>query len=200
VQYARGRADVTAVDLTDRAVALAKAHLANYGLSANVQQADAERLPFGDDTFDVVVSSGVLHHTPNTQAAFREAYRVLKPGGVAKITLYRLGPLHSPMVFPLTRAVMRWLAVKHPGADLSRTAGSVEDFVRQYDGADNPVGVAKKGEQWAQDLADAGFSVTGAENHFFPKRFLPSSALVRTSLHRLLDSVVGTMVYLRLHK
>ena len=188
------------MDLTDRAVALAKTHLAHYGLSANVQQANAEALPFDDDAFDVVLSSGVLHHTPDTPRAFREAYRVLKPGGVAKITLYRLGPLHSRIVFPLTRAVMRWLAVKHPGADLSRTAGSVEDFVRQYDGADNPVGVAKKTKQWQQDLADAGFSVTGVENHFFPRRFLPSSALIRTSLHRLLDSAFGTMVYFRLQK
>ena len=145
VQYARGGADVTAVDLTDRAVALANAHLAHCGLSANVQQANAERLPFDDNAFDVVVSSGVLHHTPDTQGAFREAYRVLKPGGVAKITLYRLGPLHSPMVFPLTRAAMRWLSVKHPGADLSRTAGNVEDFVRQYDGAITRWGWPKSG-------------------------------------------------------
>jgi SAM-dependent methyltransferase len=181
-------------------VELTRAHLRSFGLTAEVRTANAESLPFGDDAFDLVASSGVLHHTPNTQMAFREAFRVLKANGVAKITLYRLGFLHSPLIFPLTRAVMRVLAVKHPGADMSRTAMDVQDFVRQYDGADNPVGIAKTNEDWGRNLSQVGFRVDGADNHFFPKRFLPLPSLIPVWAHRLLDLRLGTMVYFRLTK
>lgn len=51
-------------------------------------QADAETLPFSDNSFDVVYSNGVLHHTTNTPKAIDDVYRVLKPGGVAVIMLY----------------------------------------------------------------------------------------------------------------
>ncbi|MHA1597177.1 MAG: class I SAM-dependent methyltransferase [Alphaproteobacteria bacterium] len=51
-------------------------------------QSDGENLPFADDTFDIVYSNGVLHHTPDTRAAIDEVWRVLKPGGQAVIMLY----------------------------------------------------------------------------------------------------------------
>ena len=50
--------------------------------------ADAEHLPFADQTFDVVYSYGVLHHSPDTAKCLREAWRVLKSGGEARIMLY----------------------------------------------------------------------------------------------------------------
>jgi SAM-dependent methyltransferase len=53
-----------------------------------VRTADAERLPFDDGEFDIVYSWGVLHHTPNMQAALDEAVRVLAPGGQLKVMLY----------------------------------------------------------------------------------------------------------------
>lgn len=43
--------------------------------------ADAERLPFDDETFDVVVGHAVIHHLPDVEQAFREMLRVLRPGG-----------------------------------------------------------------------------------------------------------------------
>jgi len=43
--------------------------------------ADAEHIPYDDDTFDVVVGHAVLHHIPDLDTAFREVLRVLKPGG-----------------------------------------------------------------------------------------------------------------------
>jgi ubiquinone/menaquinone biosynthesis C-methylase UbiE len=51
-------------------------------------QSDAENLPFLDNTFDIVYSNGVLHHTPDTEKAIEDVYRVLKPGGKAVIMLY----------------------------------------------------------------------------------------------------------------
>src|SRR2546425_890045 len=48
----------------------------------------AARLPFDDGTFDRVYSWGVLHHTPDTARAVREAVRVLAPGGRLCVMLY----------------------------------------------------------------------------------------------------------------
>jgi ubiquinone/menaquinone biosynthesis C-methylase UbiE len=200
VQYARGGARVTAVDLTEKAVALTTEHLSHQGVQGTVQRANAEQLTFRDGEFDFVVSSGVLHHTPDVQRALSEAARVLRPGGRAKITLYRKGILHSPVVFPITMALMRGLGVRHPGADMSQTATTLDDFIRQYDGADNPVGVAKTNGDWANDLRRAGFRVVGVENHYFPARFLPLRFVLPGFVHRLLDSAFGTMVYFTLEK
>ena len=62
--------------------------------------ADAEHLPFADQSFDVVYSYGVMHHSPDTPQCVREARRVLKPGGQAKIMVY-----HHPSV----TGAMLWL-------------------------------------------------------------------------------------------
>lgn len=88
LQFARGGADVTGVDLTPRSVEISRHHLALYEKRGDFSLSDAERLPFADESFDVFYSNGVLHHTPDTDATIREAHRVLKPGGVAKVMLY----------------------------------------------------------------------------------------------------------------
>jgi 2-polyprenyl-3-methyl-5-hydroxy-6-metoxy-1,4-benzoquinol methylase len=200
VQYARHGARLDSVDLTPRAVELTNAHLAHHGLAGSVQVGNAEELPFPDATFDLVVSSGVLHHTPDTQKAFTECFRVLRPGGKAKITLYRKGLLHSPVIFGATRLAMRALGVKHPGADLSRDAKDVDDFIRQYDGADNPIGIAYSDSEWRALLEKAGFTYLRHEVHFFPRRFVPASALIPGFVHGLLDRKFGTMVYFDLQR
>jgi SAM-dependent methyltransferase len=49
---------------------------------------DAEHLAFPSETFDVVYSWGVLHHSPDTARAISEVWRVLRPGGIARIMIY----------------------------------------------------------------------------------------------------------------
>ncbi len=86
--FALNGAIYTGVDLTEAALEATRKHFAVLGLPGTFQQGNAEKLSFAAESFDWVYSHGVLHHTPNTQAAFDEVYRVLKPGGRAIIMLY----------------------------------------------------------------------------------------------------------------
>jgi ubiquinone/menaquinone biosynthesis C-methylase UbiE len=56
-------------------------------------------LPFPDSEFDIVYSYGAMHHSPNTQQCVREALRVLKPGGRAKIMVYHHPSLTGAMLW-----------------------------------------------------------------------------------------------------
>lgn len=76
------------IDFTHSAVSLTKQRLARFNLDGSVCLADAEKLPFESNTFDCVLSWGVLHHTPETQRAIDEIWRCLKPGGITYVMLY----------------------------------------------------------------------------------------------------------------
>lgn len=97
-QFARAGAQVTGIDLTERAVDNVRQRLDMEGLEARLQVADAERLPFDDGSFDVVYSWGVLHHTPRPDVAMAEAQRVLRPGGRLCVMVYAR---HSWVAFGL---------------------------------------------------------------------------------------------------
>jgi ubiquinone/menaquinone biosynthesis C-methylase UbiE len=68
-------------DLSPGMVRVALRNAAGLGLDVDGRVADAERIPYEDNTFDLVVGHAVLHHIPDLPAAFREIVRVLKPGG-----------------------------------------------------------------------------------------------------------------------
>ena len=197
VQYARAGALVTAMDLTRRAVDITRVALDHHGLAARVERGNAEELPFADGQFDLVVASGVMHHTPDTHKAMAEARRVCAHDGVGLITLYRRAWFHGRLIFPIMRRAMRWTRTRHPGANLAVEAKDVEDFIRMYDGADNPVGRAMRDAEWRGLFAAASWKVRGQEHHYFPARMV---GRLRTSpwLHARLDALLGTMSYFRL--
>ncbi len=77
------------LDLTPEAIENVKQRLALYNVqAAELQVADAENLPYADNTFDLVYSWGVIHHSPDTPQCLSEIVRVTKPGGVIKIMIY----------------------------------------------------------------------------------------------------------------
>ncbi len=107
LQFARGGARVTGVDLTPRSVEISRRHFQIYNAPGDFLLTDGEQLPFPDATFDVVYSNGVLHHTPNTADAIREVHRVLKPGGIARVMLYYRHSLNYWGEMILHRGVLR---------------------------------------------------------------------------------------------
>lgn len=87
-RFARAGADLSGIDLTPRAIAHTGHRFQQMGLQSELQVADAESLPFADDTFDVVFSWGVIHHSPATPKAVAQILRVLKPGGECRVMIY----------------------------------------------------------------------------------------------------------------
>jgi ubiquinone/menaquinone biosynthesis C-methylase UbiE len=68
-------------DLSPGMVKVATRNGENLGLQIDGRVADAEGIPYDDDTFDLVVGHAVLHHIPDVELSLREVVRVLKPGG-----------------------------------------------------------------------------------------------------------------------
>jgi len=77
----------TGVDLESLAVELARERTGG----TEIQHASVTALPFGDGTFDAVVSADVLYHVDDDAAALREFFHVLRPGGalVINVPAYR---------------------------------------------------------------------------------------------------------------
>ena len=93
--YAKNGSKVSGIDLTQEAIDLTSKHFQVMGLKAeNLLVADAENLPFEENSFDLVYSFGVLHHTPDVGKAVSEILRVLKPQGKFIVMLYRRGWKH----------------------------------------------------------------------------------------------------------
>jgi len=89
LQWVRAGAEAYGLDLTPEAIEHVRNRLNLYGLEAKEYKVgDAENLPYADNSFDLVYSWGVIHHSPNTYKALSEIYRVLKPGGKAKLMIY----------------------------------------------------------------------------------------------------------------
>jgi len=105
-QLAGSGAQLTAVDLTDHAVALTRRRFELFGLSGNILQMDARNLNFPDESFDSVWSWGVIHHSSETERIISEICRVLKPGGEARIMVYHRNSIWFKVHYVLIRGVL----------------------------------------------------------------------------------------------
>ena len=190
-QFAKAGADYTGIDLTDAAVELARKRFQVSGLKGEFRVADAERLDFPDASFDLVYSHGVLHHTPDIEAAVREIYRVLKPGGRAMVMLYHRGSYNYRVGIRVLRRAGAGLLTSEAGiklinlltrepidslrehAQLAKNGNSsADDFLSQStDGAGNPLARVYSRRE-ARELFKE-FSGVELRAYFLNKRFIP---------------------------
>jgi ubiquinone/menaquinone biosynthesis C-methylase UbiE len=194
INFARAGADYTGVDLTERSIELVQRRFDFENLRGNLQTADAENLPFADNTFDLIYSHGVLHHTPDTQKAINEAHRVLKPGGTAMVMLYHKNSYNYRVnIMTLRRMGARLLAFDWGPAFVHGITGedenrlrelqkiyrsdkskmlSREEFLNQNtDGAGNPLARVYTRSDVVKMFSR--YSEARTEVHFLNKRWIP---------------------------
>jgi ubiquinone/menaquinone biosynthesis C-methylase UbiE len=130
-----GRA--TCSDISTGMLATLRENAARLGLEVDTERVDAERLPFVDGSFDLVLGHAVLHHIPDLQRAFAEFARVLAPGGTVLFAgepsrvgdrLARVPKRAAGTLAPLWRRAIRARAAPaHDGAGERDSA--LESFV-----------------------------------------------------------------------
>jgi SAM-dependent methyltransferase len=136
--FAYGGARYIGLDHSPHAAMYTLRHLQTSGGEGFTLQGNAEALPIRDHVIDVVYSNGVLHHTPHFERALAEAYRVLRPGGLAIITVYAtystqfgLTRLRGALQGNLTRRAMnRWMGAASEGA--WRTGGRLNPWTKTF--------------------------------------------------------------------
>ena len=193
-QFAKAGADYTGVDLTEAAVELARKRFELFDLPGTFRTADAENLDFEDDSFDLVYSHGVLHHTPDTAAAVGEIHRVLKPGGRAIVMLYHSGSYNYRFNIRVFRRAGVHLLKYESGLKLAaKLSGEPIDSLREHalfmkedtesylapgeflnqntDGAGNPLARVYSRRDALELFKD--FARVELQTHFFNKRWLP---------------------------
>ncbi len=83
-ELARSGARIAGCDFSFSALRVAKSKLSESGLKklgGQFVQGEAQRLPFADASFDVVISCETIEHVPDVQSTLNEMYRVARPGG-----------------------------------------------------------------------------------------------------------------------
>lgn len=111
LEWLKAGAQATGIDMSSASLERARRRCESAGFVPDLRVADAEHLPFTDESFDVVYSYGVMHHSPDTERCLREAWRVLKPGGEARIMVYHHPSLTGAMLW-LRYGVLRGKSIR----------------------------------------------------------------------------------------
>lgn len=94
------------IDLTEESVYRVKERFDFFNCEyKEIIQADARKIPFLDNTFDVVYSHGVIHHSPDIYKISKEIFRVLKPHGIAVVMLYHKNSFNYYISIGLIRRI-----------------------------------------------------------------------------------------------
>jgi len=88
LRLAERGAEVTALDVSEEMLNMLKQKVKKHTFSKGMTfvVADAESLPFPDNSFDIITAAFLIVHLKNLKHFFAESYRVLKPGGLLAIT------------------------------------------------------------------------------------------------------------------
>ena len=183
-----GCAQYTGINIDSGSVEMTALALKTFMLDGEVKQCSATAMPFGDDTFDVVYSFGVLHHIPDVDNAVKEIRRVLKREGEVLIMLYNKSSINYRIEILFFRKLfLRLLSLpgtiplfsllglprdklrRHRELYRASKAMSADEWLsRNTDGPDNPysrVYSATEGEDLLRD-----FKIISNDVYFFDAR------------------------------
>jgi SAM-dependent methyltransferase len=93
-QFALAGADTFGCDATTKHCLISRQFVQTMGARASIARTDARMLPYGDNTFDLVYSCGVLLLLEDLDTAVAEIHRILKPGGTVNVLFYNRLSLH----------------------------------------------------------------------------------------------------------
>lgn len=196
----RGFSNIMAADLSSKSVRLAKKRCDIWGFDIGIKVENAMSLSFESESFDHVNCQGVIHHTPSPEECVREIARVLGPNGTATISVYYKNLiLRSWPQIGFIGKVLTKLGggLKGRGRESIFSIRDVNEIVRRYDGADNPIGVCYTNEEF-KTLLEPYFEIEQMFLHFFPARSLPFS--IGRRLHKYLNDRMGFLIIARLKK
>jgi 2-polyprenyl-3-methyl-5-hydroxy-6-metoxy-1,4-benzoquinol methylase len=117
-------ANLSSIDITENAVSITKQRFQLFNLKANISRMDAERLQFPSESFDFVVSWGVIHHSGNMISIINEIQRVLKSNGKAFLMIYNKNSLRYRIYCPFWLGVFR---MKFINKSFDQIVGSITD-------------------------------------------------------------------------
>lgn len=166
IPAAKTGAEVVASDLTPELFDAGRARAEAEGVELEWVEADAENLPFEDDSFDVVISSIGVMFAPHHQAAADELVRVCKPGG--KIAVLSWTP--EGMLGALFKTMGPFMPTPPPGAQPPPLWGS-EEHLREL------FGERVELEKLERDLLEiTAFERPGDYGEHFKERYGPTIA------------------------
>lgn len=161
VNFARAGAEVTAVDLSDRSLELARERARVYGLeNITFCAGNAEELGsfLPAETYDLVYSFGVIHHTPHPDRVLEQVRCYTRPGSTVKIMVYHR---HSWKVL--------WILLSYGKGQFWR----LDDLIAEYSEAQTgcPITYSYTRQQGRKLLERHGFRVSEVRvDHIFPYR------------------------------
>ena len=158
VELAKRGCTVTGIDLSDEMLAIARKKTASANsqfsiLNSQFQKANAEALPFEDDTFDAVTCAFGVRNFVHLEQGLSEMLRVLKPGG--RMVILELATPDSAIIRPFynlyTKHIIPWLG--------SRIAGNREAYTYL------PESIARfpKGEDFLKIILDTQSSILNSQ-------------------------------------
>jgi SAM-dependent methyltransferase len=130
-------------------------------------QGDLQSPPLAPGTFDLIHSTGVLHHTPDTQATFRRLCPLLKPDATFYVWLYSYEPVVTPIVNTL-----RAVTTRIPPPAFARLAGRMAGAFQLFCTAADRLGVRSYPKMTKREAALALMDIFGApyaHYHSFPE-------------------------------
>ena len=162
MNFARNGAQVTAVDLSEKSLEMARKRAEVFGLADRIRFFHGSAESLSDlvpaDTFDLVYSFGVIHHTPHPDRVLEQVRNYVRPGSTVKIMVYNR---YSWKVF--------WILMTYGKGQFWRLAEMVARHSEAETGC--PVTYTYTRHELRELLERHGFRVTRMQaEHIFPYR------------------------------